>query len=170
MQRFLAMLVLSAAGLSAVGCGPIKVPDFPPALVNPTVTVTSVQLMDQSPEASRYMVHVLMENPNAYELPLTDAKYTLSVSGAEFKGDIPPNRTLPASRKVEVLLPAAVSAAPSDSYSITGSIEMAPRHEMRKLLYDLGFPMPRVHFSGQGPVGPPGAGDVPAAASAEVSP
>jgi len=150
----IALLFLTAATLGGVGCGPIKVPDFPPALQQPVVQVTAVELVDQSEQASSYRVHVRLENPNAFELPLTDAKYTVNIGGGSYSADFPPNRTLPANRDVDVLLPAVVAGGGAGSYDVSGTLEMSPPHEMRQLMYDLGIPRPRVAFAGQGTVGP----------------
>jgi len=159
MRTIYAVSMLIATVLSVGGCGAFKLPDLPPTLHEPVVTVQSVELLDQSPEASRYMVHLTLENPNDYELPLTIADYTVTVSGAQYKGDTVPNRTLPASRSIDVKLPAVVAGSGGGSYQVSGSIEMTPPHEIRQLYYDIGVPRPRVPFAGQGPIGAAPAGE-----------
>lgn len=172
-----AALTISIAAVfgALTACGPLKAPEMPTPVTAPVSQVQSVRLVEAGPDANRYMVTLLLTNPNDYALPLLDADYRVQIGDAGYRGDTAPNRTLPASGHVLVELPAVIAAgdAPESGteYRISGSLEMDPPQQLKQVFYEFGLPRPRTSFSGSGtiesdlPAPPPAPGSSETAAS-----
>jgi hypothetical protein len=116
----------------------------------PDVSVTGVELVSLSDEGASAAIELDLNSGAEVALPLTLARYTVELNGQQYRGDVEPNAVLPAGRSLTVRLPAAVSGAPGDRYSVRGRVEYEPPGQVRKVLTDLGVPLPSTGFSGEG--------------------
>ena len=154
----LLILVLAVAGL--VGCGPIKMPSLPKPISTPGAAVEAVRLVETGSSAARYDIDVSLYNPNDVPLPLTLAEYRLQVGGNSYQTDGLPRATLPASGRLTLTFPAVLLRDEGDgppstgTYQTSGTITITPAGEVRRLLYEIGWPKPKAKFTGQGEVGP----------------
>ena len=152
MMRGFAVITMIAGLLAAApACTALRAPEMPTPIATPTALVQSVRLVEAGPDANRYMLTVLLSNPNDFALPLLDADYRVQVGSSQYRGDTAPNRTLPASGEILVELPAVLTTAEGD-YQVGGSLEMDPPQQLKQVFYEFGLPRPRVSFSGRGPI------------------
>ena len=161
MKRLIALnMALAVASYGLIGCGPIKLPSMPKALDTPGTAVAAVRLVESGPRAARYDIDVSIYNPNDVPLPMTFAEYELTVDGATYRSDALPRATAPALRRITISLPAVlvwdddVSPPAGGTYEASGRIIMTPPGEVRRLLYEIGLPKPRMKFTGQGEITP----------------
>jgi len=117
----------------------------------PTAKVIDVRQVRRSEEAARYELVILLENANAFPLPLTHAAYRLSIDDQMYRGDTVPNATVPAGGQVIVRLPAVLPApASGTAYDVSGAIAFQPPGKLRELGYDMGLRVPRSTFRSTG--------------------
>jgi hypothetical protein len=163
MLRLPAILILLAC-LSACG-GPLKLPTIPTPIAMPDVQVQSVDLVDASPDAGRYLLKLTLTNPNDFALPLLDAEYRIKINDQQYIGSTPPNATLPKSGSITLQLPAALPVR-GQNYEVSGSIQLDPPGQIKQLSYDAGLPRPRAPFKAQGAVQNLTTSDIPPADAA----
>ena len=145
--RLVAILILGVAALS-VGCS---------GLQTPTAEVTSVRLVEQTPDGASFLVTVAVVNPNQTALPLRKSNYTLTVPGlGEYSSSDLPNRTIPSGGVQVVTIPAAIAGKVGNlrgkTCTIEGSIDYEPPGEIRRLMTDSYIPLPTVDFKRTGPI------------------
>ena len=144
--------------VTAGGCSWLKLPRLPQRVLKPAAVVTQVRQVERSEIAARYEIDVSLYNPNDFPLPITFAAYSLSIGGSSYKTDTVPSATLPATGRLTVSLPAVLrtgAEAGSDApgFDASGTFTITPEGEMRRMLYEIGFPKPRAVFNGRGEVG-----------------
>lgn len=124
--RLLAVAVVAGA---AVGCSAVQ---------TPTATVRNAQLGNVTSDGVTLNLDMLVNNPNPVEIPLSDADYTLALSGTKVldgtvspKGSLPANGSLPVSVPVKIawndLLKArdAITATGGDvPYTFSGDLKL----------------------------------------------
>lgn len=157
MRMMLRITVLGAAAVMVGGCGLVKLPSLPEPVDPPAAEVEAVRLVESSEEASRYQLLLTLRNRNRFALPMTDASYRLRVGRADYRGDIPPNATIPARGEIRLALPAVLVGPAMDGpgegvYATAGSIELMPPGQIRQVMYEIGVPPLRVPFRGRGSV------------------
>jgi hypothetical protein len=139
--------------LAGAGCEILPKPEIPKPITLPNTEVLQVRKAISSAEAARYEITLRLTNPNDFALPLTNARYTLSLGGEGYTGAALPNSTLPASGVIDVKLPAVILADQiGPNYTVRGDIEMLPPGQVKQLGYDMGVPQPTVPFRGSGAV------------------
>ena len=134
---------------------PLSACSIPRLPATPTATVRNVSLVKQTDQGAKIEAVVLLSNPNATPLPLVEYRYSLKVDGGgSFEGADQVHRTLPASARQAVHLPAAFATEGMDlrgaSYTIDGSISYRPPGQLRKLMTESKIPLPCVHFQANG--------------------
>lgn len=117
---------------------------------SPEVGVATVEVVAVSDEGAASEIELAMQSNAEVALPLTMARYTLTMNGRQYRGATEPQAVLPAGRSLTIRLPAAVAGAPGDRYTVRGSIEYRPPGQLRKVFTDVGIPLPAVVFSGEG--------------------
>jgi len=80
-----AIVVASVAALT--GCAVLRMVDAQA----PTVTVSSLSLVDISLSEQRFEVGLQLQNPNHFPLPITQMDYTLQLNGERFASGTTPN-------------------------------------------------------------------------------
>jgi hypothetical protein len=131
----------------------------------PQAKVTSVSILDETPQGARLQVMVELSNNNTTALPLVQCDYAVSLQGlGTFRLSDRPNRTLPGRRTdihagpaTQVLPLTAAFATQGQSvkglqYNVTGQVTFEPPGEIRKLLTDSSIPLPASPFSASGKV------------------
>lgn len=116
----------------------------------PNVSVASVEVTAVSDEGASSEIELELQSGAEVALPLTFARYTLTMNGLTYQGGTEPNAVLPAGRSLTIRLPAAVDGDPGDRYSVRGTVEYEPPGQIRKVFTDIGIPLPSVGFSGEG--------------------
>jgi hypothetical protein len=135
------------------GCGPLKLPDLPEPIDTPPTEVRAVRMIESSGEAGRYQIVVHLRNPNDLPLPIAHAGYQLRVGERVSDDNFIPPATVPAKGQMTIELPTALpDGAPDGSYEVSGSMSFRPEGEIRRVLYQLGVPLPSVPFEGSGTV------------------
>lgn len=122
----------------------------------PTAALVSASQTARSDEGSRLVAAVDVTNPNLVALPVIEVYYTMKVDGVGvFSFTQTGDSTLYKGGTQRLLLPAAFKTTKDLSgatYSVDGWLSYQPPGEVRKLLTDTGWPLPRVWFSGSGRV------------------
>lgn len=125
-------------------------------LETPTAALVSASQTARSDEGSRLVAAVDVTNPNQVALPVIEVFYTVKVDGVgEFSFTQTGDSTLYKGGTQRLLLPSAFKTTKDLSgatYSVDGWLSYQPPGEVRKLLTDTGWPLPRVWFSGSGRV------------------
>ncbi len=127
------------------------------SLQDPTVRVSSVSVQEVTPEGVRALVELELSNPNDTPVPLTESTYNVTLNGLGTKSyNQRLARTIPASGRQTVLLPAAwayegaTTPGGPQSISVEGSVTYEPPGEVREVLTESNVPLPSVAFSQQG--------------------
>lgn len=156
MNPRLLTVLLAALILLPGGCQVFRLPRLPKSIKSPAARVVAVETRETGPDAVRAVVVVALTNPNDEPLPLTEARYTLEISGlGTYKGQTSPNAVLPSEGEITLRLPAAIlgsGATVGMSYSVGGMVQYHPPGELRHITYDVGVPLPSATFSGSGQV------------------
>ncbi len=121
----------------------------------PTATVEKVEVLDQSTEAVRVAITIRMANKNDVPLPLTIARYSVTLPGVgKYQGDQRPQATIPAESEQTFVLTAAIPTGgevlSTDEWRANGSVEYEPPGEIRMLMTESGVPLPTSGFRGSG--------------------
>jgi len=100
LAKLLLALLLSAASLSAGGCGMIRQPD---------VSITGVQMTRVNLTDATMLFDVKVDNPYSVDLPLSNVDYALSSKGKLFlEGRAPLDGAVPAGGSRTVAVPVRV--------------------------------------------------------------
>lgn len=76
---------------------------FPTRPEPPMVSLTNMELVDATLFEQRYRLHLRIQNPNNFELPIEGMRYTLVLNGREFASGVSNDiETLPAYGEVVV--------------------------------------------------------------------
>jgi LEA14-like dessication related protein len=123
----------------------------------PTAEVTNIRATDTSPDGTRFVVTVLLTNPNEEALPLRSVHYSLGVQGlGDYTGSDLPNRTLPSHGVQTVEFPAAIPGNQGEvkgrPVKVTAEIKYQPPGEIRQLMLESGIPLPTVSVEKTGRV------------------
>ncbi len=122
-------------------------------LQTPEAKVQAVELTEISDAGAAADVVIDLTNPNEdVALPLPMARYTVTLGSLTYSSDVHPNATLPAGGTQRITLPAAVAGNPGDTYKVTGTISYIPPGEIRRLLTDMGVPLPWTTFNATGQI------------------
>lgn len=119
----------------------------------PEVTVTAVRLDSVSEGSGRIAFDLLVDNPNAEELPMTTVSYSIDVVGAgRFEFTDIPYAAAPRDGQVALTLAGAVRGfdLAGKRVLIDGELMFEPQGELRRVFYDNSYPLPRSSFSGEG--------------------
>jgi hypothetical protein len=150
LDRVILWIVLGLVGVMLGGCS-IGLPTFPKPIGVPDAQVAAVRVVESSDVAGRYMIYVTLTNPNNIALPIEASDYSLTVAGKTYKGDTPPQATVPASGSITVKLPAVIpGGGGGGQYDVSGGLTLHPPGQIKQILYDIGVPMPQARFSGKG--------------------
>lgn len=119
----------------------------------PEAQVTSIRLEDTSEAGGRIAFDVSLFNPNDEELPMPTVNYTVDVVGAgsfDFTGA--PYAAAPQNDSVLLTFAAGVPGVnlAGKRVRVSGDFVFEPRGEIRRVLYDNFYPLPRTSFSGEG--------------------
>ncbi|MCC6580009.1 MAG: hypothetical protein IT440_06160 [Phycisphaeraceae bacterium] len=125
-----------------------------PILTKPSVTAVAASVVEQTDQGTRLKIVVTMANPNAVELPLRTARYTIDIAGVgPVAAEDTLSRSLPptGAQPVEMFL-AVPSMVPLQhaEYSVHGAISYEPPGEIRKVMTDSYIPLPSVGFQAAG--------------------
>ncbi|MEM9414285.1 MAG: hypothetical protein AAGA29_02250 [Planctomycetota bacterium] len=124
----------------------------------PTVEVVEARVVEQSAGGASLAVTLRVMNPNAEELAMPRVTCDLDVDGAgRFTFTDVPYATAPGARdggEQFVTLPAAVLGGDlaGRRYSVRGTVVFQPEGQLRRVFTDIGVPLPRAVFEGQGVV------------------
>jgi hypothetical protein len=153
--RILITISMLAATLAFGGCAS--------GIVPPTAQVTSIALVDQSPQGASVQVTVELKSDNAVPLPLVECQFNVTVEGAgTYSFTDKPNKAIPAKRtdidggpaSQVITLKAVFATAGRDvkgsACQVSGAVVYEPPGEVRKVLTDSYVPLPTVPFSGSG--------------------
>jgi len=122
----------------------------------PAARFGALDIDQQTGEGARVLLTVEVDNPNDFDLELTEATYKINVEGvAAFSFDgVVPDKALPPEGTQQITFPAALGAGgrplQGRSYNVSGSLTYEPPGELRAILTESGFPLPSVPFSGSG--------------------
>ncbi len=120
----------------------------------PESRVLGVTVTQRSAEGARVEVLVELTNPNATPLPLRHSGYQVSVGDGDFAFTQRLDVTLPGNGTQRVVLPAAfadgVSIGAQTPYVVRGSVAYEPPGEFRRILTDMGIPLPTSPFDASG--------------------
>jgi hypothetical protein len=144
------LTVLLGLGLLVLGSGCQN------GIRDPITRVASVNIVEQSSEATRVEVTVELANPNRDPLPLTESAYTVRVGNARaFSSTEQLHRTIPSRGRQIVVLPAVFrgSAAAGGDYQVNGSVTYNPPGEIRRGMTEMGIPLPSTGFRDSGKLG-----------------
>ncbi len=155
MNTRISMMLMT--GLLLAGCSWLKPPKPPKPVIDPEAAVTQVRLIRSGDQASRFDITVTLTNPNDFALELEGAHYSFEIGPSRYETETVPHTTLPKSGKISIALPAVLTgeggAPPTGGqYHASGSITLNPPGQIRRVLYELGLPKPKVRFDGQGMV------------------
>lgn len=145
MQKTLAALATATAGtLCLAGCG----------LTPPTADVTEARVDAATPEGSRVVFTVTLQNANDVPLPIRRTNYTVTLGTQSFEFTDLAAATIPANGAQVVVIPAAFAVPEAGlsgaAYELRGHVTYEPPGEVRDLLTDSGVPLPRVGFVERG--------------------
>lgn len=177
MKLRLAMMGLCGLLLGGLGgCGIIKLPRLPKPLAPIHATVERAALVDLTDEAAAVAVYVRMVNTNDEPMPMVIARYTVECGQAKYTGDQVPNATMPDDSLEQVVhFPAVlldVGNPVGREIRASGTIEIQPPGEIRKLMTEWRIPRPTVSFDGTATVesaDSPAPAELPAEEQADVS-
>ncbi len=121
----------------------------------PTLTIVDARVTDISDDAIVVMFTIDAQNTNDVEIPLQEAKYTLTLDGRRvFEGYRSPQATLQRRGTQRIHLPAVIpipkdGPAPTGShrYRLGGTLVYVTPGEFAELLFDAKLRRPKVRFS-----------------------
>ncbi len=118
----------------------------------PNITVHAVRRVAVSDAGAALQIDLSVEHANDNPVPLIEAKYTLTVDGNRYTTATHPNAVAAVGRAVRFTLPAVLSAAAGDRYTVTGHVRYKPPGQFREVLTDLSIPLPTTAFEGSGQI------------------
>ncbi|MFI4862293.1 MAG: hypothetical protein ACIAXF_16635 [Phycisphaerales bacterium JB063] len=141
--------VVSAAVLCVVlgGCSGLQ------GIAQPTVEVVDARVVEQSSQGASVAVTLRVANPNVKELAMPRVTCDLDVEGAgRFTFTDVPYATVPGRGEQFVTVPAGVlgSGLAGKRYSVQGAVVFQQEGQLRRVMSDIGVPLPRSGFSAQG--------------------
>jgi hypothetical protein len=161
----LAAVALAACALAAglTGCSSRKPPTF---------QIVSVNQAERGDDSVLLSFTVEGTNPNPFELPLRDVRYTVAIDGAgDFLAIRSAEATLPRNGSVRFMLPAVIDARVADlrgravGYRLSGSVEYRFPDPLSEVLFDTSFRRPSAAISVSGQLDfSGGAGELAASA------
>ncbi len=133
-----------------VGCGGGIQP--PKRILMPEAKVESVRLVEAGPEATRLAMQVVVVNRNDTALPVTDARYQLTVGKQTYTTRTEPNVTVPAEGHIAFELPAVFQGPikPNAAWRAKGTLELKPLRTFEQLFLGLFRLRPSARLEGSG--------------------
>lgn len=121
----------------------------------PTIEVADARVTDRTPEALLLEFDLAAANPNEFDLPVQDVRYTLALDGRPvFRGVRAGQATIARERGHRIVIPAVVplESAPAGQarYTLTGEVQYLTPSELADVLYDARLRRPAVSFSERG--------------------
>lgn len=126
----------------------------------PTLEVVDAQVVERTQDAAVVVFTLDASNPNAAELPLNEADYTLALDGRTlFRGERSPEATVRRRGAQRIELPAVIPLGENGvepygrhRYELRGTIVYLKPGPFAEVLYDSGVSRPSVSFSETGTI------------------